>query len=147
MGALLAKLVLQTVPEEKPLNVSSLNAAAAQAPSPSVPADSERSNAPVPFTCPECSGPLYSAEDGAPGEVKCITGHRFSPESLSEAHREALERSLLTSLRMLKERSAVYENLARRKQQSDPLLVQRYKDGADAATRDAILLQQILERL
>src|ERR1043166_6645397 len=56
------------------------------------------------FVCPECSGPLFPAEGAPSGQLACLVGHSFGPESLSEAHREAVERALLTTMRLLQER-------------------------------------------
>jgi two-component system, chemotaxis family, protein-glutamate methylesterase/glutaminase len=107
-----------------------------------------QSNGAAPFTCPECNGPLYQTEDGPPGEVKCLIGHRFSPEGLSEAHKEALERTILTALRMINERIAIHQNLARRNRSPQSFkLSPRFQESAEAAARDAALLEEILERL
>jgi two-component system, chemotaxis family, protein-glutamate methylesterase/glutaminase len=99
-----------------------------------------------PFTCPDCNGPLYAVPGGVNGEVKCIVGHRFSPETLSEAHRETLERTLLTALRMIKECATVHQNLAEGEHQRDPMK-HRYEESVESAARDAALLQEILQRL
>src|SRR5258705_8287088 len=53
----------------------------------------------APFVCPECSGPLFRVAEGPPGQLACLVGHAFAPESLSEAHRDAVERALLTAMR------------------------------------------------
>jgi two-component system, chemotaxis family, protein-glutamate methylesterase/glutaminase len=59
----------------------------------------------IPVTCPECNGPLYEVKDGELALFECFVGHRFSPESLSEQHTDALERALWTAVRKLKERA------------------------------------------
>src|SRR2546423_10827943 len=58
----------------------------------------------IPLACPECNGPLYEAKNGELAHFQCFVGHRFSPESLSDQHAEALERALWTAARKLKER-------------------------------------------
>src|SRR5262249_31941525 len=65
----------------------------------------------IPLTCPECNGPLYEVTDGELAQFQCFVGHRFSPESLSEQHTEALERALWTAIRKLKERVVLHQNL------------------------------------
>lgn len=100
------------------------------------------------FTCPECNGPLYQVPAGLPGQVKCIVGHRFSPESLSAAHKETLERILYSAMRMLKERAAIYRNMVENtKENIKASMGKRLLETAEASERDVILLQQILERL
>lgn len=101
----------------------------------------------VPFTCPDCHGPLYPVDDAGAGQLKCRIGHRFSPESLSEAHKETLERTLITALRMINERKAIHQNLAKRGQTARTELGARFQESAEAADRDAVLLQEIIDRL
>ena len=66
----------------------------------------------APFVCPECSGPLFQVAEGPPGQLACLVGHTFAPESLSESHRHAVERALLTTMRLLEERARVHKHLA-----------------------------------
>jgi two-component system, chemotaxis family, protein-glutamate methylesterase/glutaminase len=47
----------------------------------------------IPVTCPDRNGPLYEVKDAELAQFQCFVGHRFSPESLSEQHTEALERA------------------------------------------------------
>src|SRR5215471_4993714 len=68
----------------------------------------------IPVTCPECNGPLYEVKEGDLANFQCFVGHRFSPESLSEQHTEALERALWTAIRKLKERVVLHEQLVER---------------------------------
>ncbi len=100
------------------------------------------------FTCPECGGPLYARGTGPSTQFECLVGHSFSPESLSQSHKDALERSLLSAMRMLKERAAIHQNLARHEGGGrSKMLRQRFLESADAAARDIVLLREILERL
>lgn len=103
--------------------------------------------APVPFTCPECNGPLFPTQHGNSVQFACIVGHAFSPESFTEAHREALERSILTSMRMLKERAAIHKTIADKTSAKDPKFSQRFEEDVASSERDAALLQEILDRL
>ena len=101
----------------------------------------------VPFTCPECDGPLFSYKDGKVSRLHCLIGHAFSSESLTEAHREALERALLTAMRKLRERANIHEALAQKADGPENNLQPRYAEAAQSANRDAALLQEILERI
>ena len=93
----------------------------------------------APFVCPECSGPLFPDSDAPRGQLKCLVGHTFSPESLSDLHRDALERALLTTMRLLQERGAIQRQFAG--------VGQRFQEGAADAARDIALLREILERI
>jgi two-component system, chemotaxis family, protein-glutamate methylesterase/glutaminase len=57
--------------------------------------------------CQECNGPLYEAREGKLLKFNCQIGHSFSPESLMEAHTDALERALWIAVRTLNERVAI----------------------------------------
>ena len=103
----------------------------------------------IPVTCPECNGPLYEVKDGELAQYQCFVGHRFSPESLSEQHTEALERALWTAIRKLKERVVLHKELVERKRRNkgEDELVKRLQDSVVTAERDLKLLREILERI
>jgi two-component system, chemotaxis family, protein-glutamate methylesterase/glutaminase len=75
--------------------------------------------------------------------------HRFSPESLGEQHREALERALWTAIRKLKERVVLHEQLVERKKRNkgEEELKERLEESVVTAERDLKLLHEILERI
>lgn len=130
MPALLLKLVRQQAPPAK----------ARKLPTPNRRAGAEA------FTCPDCSGPLFHVQNGNVSQFRCIVGHAYSHESLTDAHREALERAVFTALRLLDERALVHQALARKSEKADRLRP-RFEELADACARDAALLREILERL
>jgi len=101
---------------------------------------------PVPFVCPDCGGPLTESCLGNLGHFQCQVGHQFSPQALSEAHANALERALWIALRHLSERRGIHESLAGQSR-GDPVMVRRYEENAEAATHDIALLREILERI
>jgi two-component system chemotaxis response regulator CheB len=72
----------------------------------------------IPVACPECDGPMYEVKDGKLARFQCFVGHRFSPDSLSEQHTEALERALWTAIRKLKERVVLHKELVQRKKRN-----------------------------
>ena len=86
-------------------------------------------------------------QQGAISQFRCLIGHSFSPENLTEAHREALERALLTSLRMLRERSRIHQALASEPPRQEQSMRPRHAEAAVAAEHNAALLQEILERI
>jgi two-component system chemotaxis response regulator CheB len=102
----------------------------------------------IPVTCPECNGPLYEVKDGELALFQCFVGHRFSPESLSEQHAEALERALWTATRKLKERVVLHQNLMERKRNKGELeLFRRLEESVATAKNDLKLLREILDRI
>jgi|SRR5882724_3299173 len=102
----------------------------------------------VPIACPECNGPMYELKDRELAHFQCFVGHRFSPESLSEQHTEALERALWTTTRKLKERVVLHERLLERKHnKGEDGLLKRLQESVASAREDVKLLRDILERI
>jgi two-component system chemotaxis response regulator CheB len=102
----------------------------------------------APLVCPECHGPLFAVDEGRLRHYRCIVGHAFSPESLTEAHTEALERALWIAGRTLQERVYLRRLMADRKHHHlSPEIAQKSKEAADAAERDLLLIREILDRL
>ena len=79
-------------------------------------------------------------------QFQCQVGHKFSPQAVSEAHANALERALWVALRHLSERRGIQQALASQRR-DDPRMVRRYEENAEAASHDIALLREILERL
>jgi two-component system chemotaxis response regulator CheB len=100
---------------------------------------------PYGFTCPECGGVIVDIKDKKLMQFRCHVGHRFSMESFSEAHADALERAVWVALRKLNEHQALHETLA--KASDDPRLKTRYIENAAAAETDTRYLREILTRL
>lgn len=102
----------------------------------------------VSFVCPECQGPLYARRNGELVQFGCQVGHVFSPESLSEAHSDALERALWIAVRTLNERIAIHEALAEKQRGlKNDSLADRLAETAAGAAHDANLIREILNRL
>lgn len=102
----------------------------------------------IPVNCPECNGPLYEVKDGELANFECFVGHRFSPESLSEQHTEALERALWTAIRKLKERTVLHQNLMEQKRnKGGEELFKRLEESVTTAKSDLKLLREILDRI
>jgi two-component system chemotaxis response regulator CheB len=139
IAALLVKLVRKdtAMPKSKKTRVRA-----------KLPRQSSPRSAAAPFVCPDCSGPLFQVKEGPTGQLACLVGHAFSPESLSEAHREALERALLTSMRLLQERAGLHKHLASaRHAGQNGYRRERFRECAEEAVKDAALLREILERI
>jgi len=59
---------------------------------------------PIPLSCPDCDGPLFEVRNGKLTRFHCLVGHTFSPNSLTEAHSNALQRAIWKGIRTLNER-------------------------------------------
>ena len=102
----------------------------------------------IPLACPECNGPIYETKHGKLTQFQCFVGHRFSPESLSEQHTEALERAVWTAIRKLKERIVLHQHLLERKRnKGEDELFKRLEESVDTAEEDLKLLREILDRI
>jgi two-component system chemotaxis response regulator CheB len=102
----------------------------------------------IPLNCPECNGPMYGLKNGGLAQFQCFVGHRFSPESLSEQHAEALERALWTAVRKLKERIVLHEQMADRKRNTgEDELLRRLEESVTTARQDLKLLHEVVERI
>ncbi len=102
----------------------------------------------IPLACPECNGPLYQVKDGELANFECFVGHRFSPESLSDQHAEALERALWTAIRKLKERVVLHQNLIEQKRnKGEQELFRRLQESVTTAKDDLKLLRDVLDRI
>lgn len=103
----------------------------------------------VPLACPECNGPLYEVREGEMAKFNCKVGHSFTPEGLSVAHSEALERALWTAMRVMNERIAMHRKLMERRSRnkSEITLLKRLEESVGTAEQDVEMLREIVERL
>jgi two-component system chemotaxis response regulator CheB len=102
----------------------------------------------ISLSCPECNGSLYEQKAGEMAHFRCHIGHSFSPESLSEAHKEALERALWTAVRTLNERVTMHRQFFRRERNaSEDALFRRFEESVKSAERDVELLHDIIARV
>jgi two-component system, chemotaxis family, protein-glutamate methylesterase/glutaminase len=100
------------------------------------------------FVCPECNGPLTRYQEGGEINFSCKIGHRFSLQSLSEAHEEALERGLWTAVRTLSDRAAIQrERAVKFYEEKNIEQANIAQEIANQAEHDAQMLCEIIERL
>jgi two-component system chemotaxis response regulator CheB len=64
------------------------------------------------FTCPDCGGPLYHAQEDRAESYDCLVGHKWSPQALLEEQANSVERALWLAIRSLDERARLTEGLA-----------------------------------
>lgn len=97
------------------------------------------------FTCPDCGGAVTQIQDGHSIQFRCHVGHRFSLDSFTEAHTNALERAMWVALRKLNEQRTLMKSLAEKEPDRD--LKKRYLENETAAEDDMRLLHEIMARL
>jgi two-component system, chemotaxis family, protein-glutamate methylesterase/glutaminase len=68
----------------------------------------------APFSCPDCGGALWEANEGELATYRCRVGHGFSENSLAARHAETVEQALWTAYRALEEKAALSGRVARR---------------------------------
>ena len=75
--------------------------------------DPEQLGPPAPFTCPDCSGPLFRMPDDSIERFRCLVGHAVSAHTLAAGQRESIERALWAAARALRERARLLDKLAK----------------------------------
>ena len=97
------------------------------------------------FTCPECHGTLWEADERGIVRFRCRVGHVYSTESMLAAQTESVDRALWTALRALEERAALTHRLAEGAQQRGHTWVARaFEERAQAADGHAAVLRELL---
>jgi two-component system chemotaxis response regulator CheB len=100
------------------------------------------------LVCPECGGVLFEQKDGEFAHFLCHVGHSFSPMTLTEAHKDVLERALWTAVRTLNERVLMHRQFLRRQRNAgEEALFKRFEESAASAERDVQLLREIIARI
>jgi two-component system, chemotaxis family, protein-glutamate methylesterase/glutaminase len=118
-----------------------------------VASDRSASDAPQPgepsgFTCPECNGALWQADEEGVPRFRCRTGHQFSLETLLAAQSESIEAALWSAVRALEERSAMLRRIAQRlSSRGSSSSAFRYARQADQGIQHALALRHALHNL
>jgi two-component system chemotaxis response regulator CheB len=89
----------------------------------------DRPGTPSVFTCPECHGSLWEADEHGLLRFRCRVGHIYSPETMIAAQTDEVDRALWVALRTLEERAAMSHKLAERGRERN----QRWVDQAFTA--------------
>jgi two-component system chemotaxis response regulator CheB len=99
---------------------------------------------PSPFTCPECSGPLWQLQDGEVVHYRCRVGHSYSEDAMVIEQGSAVEAALWSALEALEERGEFLHRLASRHRELRPQLHDRFSGAADDALERAELIRRAL---
>jgi len=102
----------------------------------------------APFSCPDCGGTLWSAEEDGIETFRCRVGHGFTMRSLVARHREAVDQLIWAGYRALEERAAMSRRVARRLQERGrEESARRFERQADVSARQANQMKELLDTL
>jgi two-component system chemotaxis response regulator CheB len=105
----------------------------------------DRPGKPSVFTCPECHGTLWEADEGGVLRFRCRVGHVYSPDSMLSAQTDEVDRALWVALRTLEERAALAYRLAERaRARQQPWVEQAFGRRAREAEREARQIRRLL---
>jgi two-component system chemotaxis response regulator CheB len=97
------------------------------------------------FTCPECHGTLWEADERGLVRFRCRVGHVYSPESMLEAQTDSVDRALWIALRSLEERAALTHRLSERARKRNHIWVAKaFEERANAADEHAAVVRDLL---
>jgi two-component system, chemotaxis family, protein-glutamate methylesterase/glutaminase len=68
---------------------------------------------PLPLSCPECGGPLWSLREGRVQRYRCHTGHTYGVDSLLSGQGNQIEQALWAAIKGLEQHSQMLANLAK----------------------------------
>jgi two-component system, chemotaxis family, protein-glutamate methylesterase/glutaminase len=105
----------------------------------------DRPGTPSVFTCPECHGTLWEADEHNLLRFRCRVGHVYSPESMIAAQTDEVDRALWVALRTLEERAAMAYRLAERGRERDQRWVdQTFTARARETEQEAARIRELL---
>jgi two-component system, chemotaxis family, protein-glutamate methylesterase/glutaminase len=97
------------------------------------------------FTCPDCGGSLWQADEGPILRFECHVGHAWNWEALLDQKSEQVEVSLWAGVRLLVERATLRRQIAQRLEcDNDPAAAIQLRIDAD---RDEELSQSLWDLL
>jgi two-component system chemotaxis response regulator CheB len=97
------------------------------------------------FTCPECHGTLWEADERGIVRFRCRVGHVYSPESMLAAQTDSVDRALWIALRSLEERAALTHRLSERASNRQHTWVAKaFQQRARAADEHAAVIRDLL---
>jgi two-component system chemotaxis response regulator CheB len=99
---------------------------------------------PSPFTCPECSGPLWELREGEVVRYRCRVGHSYSEDAMVIEQGSAVEAALWSALEALEERAEFLRRVAVRHGDRRPRLRDRFNGAAEDALHRADLIRTAL---
>ena len=100
----------------------------------------------VPWACPDCSGTIWESRQGPLVQFHCRVGHAYSAESFVEEHCDTIERTLWAALRLLEERAALADHLAKDAAEHQEIAGERrFVEDAQRHRAKAAALRRVIE--
>lgn len=97
------------------------------------------------YSCPECGGVLWRADDPLDADLRCRVGHAYSFQALEREQRTHVEAALWTALRALEESALTAGRLAADSRTADrPQAAERFNARQERAERQAAVIRQAL---
>jgi two-component system chemotaxis response regulator CheB len=104
----------------------------------------DRPGRPSGYSCPDCHGVLWEVDDEPLPRFECRVGHRISAESLLEQRVDEVEGAIWAAVRALEEQASLTRRLWQRAEdRGDLLTAERFRNRAEAAREQAMLLREI----
>lgn len=146
MPALLARLVNESVPDEKeyPVPVGVVLEAEIAEMSHSDSDILNKLGKVSSFTCPDCHGTLWEMEDDGLLRFRCRVGHAFTAENMLAQHDETLESMLWAAMRALEESASLSRRMAERTGRASPHLANRYRSQVQEKEGHIAVMRRLL---
>jgi two-component system, chemotaxis family, protein-glutamate methylesterase/glutaminase len=98
------------------------------------------------LSCPECGGPLTEMGEKELLSYRCVVGHGYSLETLSELQHDGVERALWTALRSMRELIALRRRMVERMEIHNwgPKRKAELEHEIEEAERDVSVLRRLL---
>jgi two-component system chemotaxis response regulator CheB len=97
------------------------------------------------FTCPECGGSLWQADEKEAVHFRCHVGHAYLGEALLAEQAEILEAALWTAIRTFKDRTLLSRQLAHReRERGNSAAAKRFDEQASQSESYGASIQHYL---
>ena len=102
----------------------------------------------VPFTCPECSGPIREIKDSILVRFRCQVGHAYSAQAMFAGRLESLEADLWHLVSSSEEARRLALLLARQAHREKlPDVARDFERAAQGCLAQSEAIQQLLQRM
>jgi two-component system chemotaxis response regulator CheB len=98
------------------------------------------------FTCPECHGTLWEAEEKGILRFRCRVGHVYSPDSMLAEQTDSVDRALWAALRSLEERAALTQKMAdRARKRKHGWVARAFEERSRLSAEHAAVVRDLLQ--
>jgi two-component system chemotaxis response regulator CheB len=106
----------------------------------------EHDGTPSVFTCPDCQGTLFEVENDGFMQLRCRTGHTYSPQSMLQAQDENVERLLWAGVRALLEQAEYIAQLSSNLKGRKEKVSEEFTAKGREAEQNANALRKLITR-